>query len=152
MKEFVECTLCIGIKIMPVCISACLSLLHFPVPFSLSFLTIYSFSPMRPVVLQCFTVGVILLPVHVGPLTSTPIVLSSYPLPPSPHPLPSNQFNLAPSLGQPHCVETRRWGEEGDWRRRDHLWDISLSRPPRCIARSFWDTLVTGLVLLNRTT
>lgn len=115
----------------------------------------------RPVLLKCFTVGVILLFILVNspslplsclfiPNPPSPPLPSS---PPSPLPLLSNQSNLTPSLGQSRCVETRGWGEEGDWRRRDHLWDLGLSSqpPPWCITRSFWDTLVTGLVLLNET-
>lgn len=155
--EFVECTLCTGIKNMPVCISACLSLLHVPVPFSLSFS--YHILFLSNVfqdqccwnVLQLVLFCYLFMLVHSPPL---PLSCLLIPTPPSPPPLLSNQFNLAPSLGQSRCAKTRGWGEEGDWRRRDHLWDIGLSSqpPPWRIARSFWDTLVTGLVLLNSTT
>lgn len=157
VMEFVECipVLCIGIKTWQ-----CASLHAYPCsiflyPFLSSFLIKYSFLSnffqdqcVWNVYSWCYVVTCACWATH---LDSHCPVSSS--LTPSPPPLLSTQFNLTPSLGQSLCVQTRGWGEEGDWRRRDHLWDIGLSSqpPPWCIARSFWDTWVTGLVLLHRT-
>lgn len=49
----------------------------------------------------------------------------------------SNQIHLSPSLGQSHHIQTWGWSEEGNRRRRDHIWDFGLSdkHPTRSITR-----------------
>lgn len=66
---------------------------------------------------------------EVETLTSTSLSpLSSHlTLLPSPSLWLSNQIHLSSSLGQSHHIQTRGRSEEGDRRRRDHLWDIGLS-------------------------
>lgn len=82
---------------------------------------------------------------EVEPLTSTSLSPLSSPLTllPSPSWWLSNQIHLAPSIGQSHHIQTRGRCEEGDRRRRDHLWDISLSdrRPSWSITRKAMKSL-----------
>lgn len=98
---------------------------------------------------RCLRLFVVVFEVEL--LTSTSIYPLSSSLICTPHhPSPglSNQINLSPSVGQSHHIQTSRRGEEGDWRRRDHLRDISLSdgQPSWSITRS--GEKVTGLLPL----